>query len=102
MKQPPSEMNGAKVLSYVTLRKEHLPTGNAKHYVGGELMQPVSNLAICRYENDEGFYLFYCDTEWNVMTDTWHESAEHAREQAEFEYAGVSDAWQQISSEGAV
>lgn len=100
--QPPLELDGAKVLLYATLQKEHKPTANTKHYLGGDLMQPSSGLAICRYGNDEGFYLFYCDSDWNVVTDTYHESIEDAKNQAEFEYKDVSNAWQQNSSDGAV
>jgi hypothetical protein len=100
--QPPTELDGAKVLFYATLQKNRRPTGNTKHYIGGELVQPVAGLAICQYENAKGFYLFYCDNQWNVITDTYHESIEDAKNQAEVEYEGVSNEWRQISSEGAV
>lgn len=64
-------------------------------------MRPVAGLAVCRYEDGGGFYLFYCDGEWNVVTDTYHESVEGAKNQAEFEYEGVGNAWEQITTEGA-
>ena len=102
MTLPPAKLDGAKVLFYATLHQEHRATGNTRHYVGGELMRPAAGLAICRYESDVGFYLFYCDGEWNVVTDTYHESVEEARNQAEFEYEGVSNSWEEISLEGAV
>jgi hypothetical protein len=102
MTQPPAELDGAKVLFYATLQADHRPTGNTKHYVGGGWLRPASGLAICQYENGEGFYLFYCDSEWKVTTDTYQESIEDAKNQAEFEYEGVGNAWKQISMEGAV
>jgi len=37
--------------------------------------------------------LFGCDAEWNSLCDTWHETLEDAKEQAEFEYEGTSNTW---------
>jgi hypothetical protein len=48
-----------------------------------------AGLAIAKYPNDSGFYLFYCDAEWAVITDTYHDSVERAVHQAEFEFSGV-------------
>jgi hypothetical protein len=61
-------------------------------------MRPAAGLAICVYETgDEGFYLFYCDEEWRVVTDTWHETLEDAKSQAEFEYEGVNESWREAA-----
>ena len=57
------------------------------------LMGPASHLAIAKYQNEAGVYLFYCDQSWVVMADTWHEKVSDAEVQAEFEYAGISAAW---------
>jgi len=38
-------------------------------------------------------YLFGCDSQWHVQSDTFHDSIEEAMEQAEFEYVGVSKTW---------
>ena len=102
MTQPPANLDGAQVLLYAIIDQRHRPTGKTLHRIGGEVMPPASGLAVCRYEKDTGFYLFYCDGAWRVLTDTWHESVEDARNQAEFEYEGVSDAWKAIETEGAV
>jgi hypothetical protein len=102
MTRPPANLDGAKVLFYAIIDEGHRPTGNTLHRIGGELMPPASGLAVCRYEKDAGFYLFYCDGGWRVLTDTWHESAEDARRQAEFEYEGVDNAWKAVAPEGAV
>jgi hypothetical protein len=53
-------------------------------------MGPASGLAVCQYDGDEEFYLFYCDNNWNVIADTWHLTMESALQQAVFEYRGVS------------
>jgi hypothetical protein len=62
---------------------------------------PTAIDTICRYrddtkykgESDTGFYLFYCDTDWNIVTDTWHESLDAAKRQARFEYDGIDNHW---------
>jgi len=51
---------------YYALVNESQSTGNTKHLVGGELVK-ISGLAICKYENDNGCYLFYCDKEWGQL-----------------------------------
>lgn len=56
-------------------------------------MDPVAGLAICQYKNDDAFYLFGCDESWSSLTDTSHQSLGEAKEQAEFEYEGISRTW---------
>lgn len=50
-------------------------------------------MAICQYEGHDGYYLFGCNAEWDAVTDTCHQTLEEAKEQAEFEYVGVSETW---------
>lgn len=52
-----------------------------------------AGIAICRDEGESCFYLAYCDSSWRSVTDTWHESHDAARAQAEVEYSGVSSTW---------
>jgi hypothetical protein len=61
--------------------------------VGGELARDFYGLAICKYENGGGYYLFYCNEDWETITDTWHETMEDAMEQAEFEYTNTKTDW---------
>jgi len=56
----------------------------------------MAGLAICQYEKEDAFYLFGCDAEWNSQTDTWHQTVEEAKEQAEFEYQGTSGTWMSL------
>jgi len=56
-------------------------------------MGAMSGLVVGRPTEAQGFYLFGCDPDWNVVTDTWHESVDDAKEQAEFEYEGISKTW---------
>jgi hypothetical protein len=63
--------------------------------VEGDVQGPPAGLAICQHEGKDGYYLFGCNGEWQSVTDTWHQTIEEAKSQAEFEYTGVSTTWQQ-------
>jgi hypothetical protein len=93
MKPPPLQIDGARVVAYTPIDDRHRPTGRTKQIVGGREVGPAAGLAICQYENDPAFYLFGCDVNWKGVTDTWHQSIEEARDQAEFEYEGSSQTW---------
>jgi len=90
----PKEIEGAAVILFTTIDSRHVPTGGCRHVVRGVLEGPASGLAICRYPGDVGYYLFGCDSDWNSVTDTFHETVEQAKSQAEFEYQHVSLTWQ--------
>lgn len=60
-------------------------------------MGPMAGLAICQYPDDDAVYLFGCDADWNNITDTWHQTVDDAKHQAEFEYQGVSDTWTNVT-----
>ena len=90
----PKEVGSAKVVLYTPIDERHRHTENCKQIVAGELMGAAAGLAICQYEGEDSFYLFGCDKNWETVTDTWHQTLEDAKEQAEFEYEGVSATWQ--------
>jgi hypothetical protein len=90
----PTEIDGAKVVLFTVIDDRHLPTGSCRHEARGIPQGPASGLAIARYSDDEGFYLLYCDSNWNCLTDTYYLTIEQAKAQAEFEYTGVSETWQ--------
>lgn len=48
-----------------------------------------SRLAACRYKDQPGVYLFYCDEGWTVVTDTFHGTVEGATDQARHEFESV-------------
>jgi hypothetical protein len=89
MREPPQELDGAKVLKFAVVSPEVEPTGATRHTVGGVEFGPATALAIARYPNEEGIYLFYIDDDGRVVTDTWHASLEDALHQAAFEYEGL-------------
>ncbi len=92
----PASIGNAKVIAFTAIDQRHRPTGACRHIVAGELKGPVAGLAICKYEADAGYYLLYCDREWNPITDTYHNSVEAAKHQAELECTGVSSTWQHL------
>jgi hypothetical protein len=84
----PSTLDGAAVICVADLT-ESAPTGRTRHSVAGLEVGGFASLAIAKYPQDSGFYLFYCDAEWAVITDTYHDSVTKAVDQAEFEFSGV-------------
>src|SRR5688572_6898152 len=90
MGEPPELLDGARVLAFAVVDATVVPTGTTTHRIESEVSGPAAGLAIARYDGDEQIYLFYCDLAWQVVSDTCHPSLELAREQAEFEYRGVS------------
>ena len=71
-------------------------TGKCQQIVNEIMWGPASALAICRYDGEDGYYLFGCDSNWNAVTDTWHTTLEEAQAQAEFEYESVTSTWQRV------
>jgi hypothetical protein len=88
-----TELGGAKILEFVALTLEEKRTGNTKHIIAGDEHVEFNGLAICQYDGEDAVYLFYCDSDWNVLTDTWHENVEAARDQASFEFEGLETKW---------
>jgi hypothetical protein len=97
MPEIPKTLDGAIVLYHTVIDQRHQATGKCSHTVAGELLGAASGLAISRYERCDSFYLFYCDTNWKVITDTCHTTLEDAMAQAEYEYEGVNETWQKVN-----
>lgn len=97
MIEVPKTIGNAKVLAFLVLSNNHVKTGATKHYIGGQVLEDTYGLAICQYNNDDGYYLFYCNSDWVEATDTYHETVEDAIGQAEFEYQGTQADWQFIT-----
>jgi hypothetical protein len=89
----PRDIGGATVLLYTPIDGRHRATGACTHIVGGVIQPPFAALAICRY-GDGSYGLLYFDEEWNEITDTWHQTLDDAKNQAEMEFVGVSKTWQ--------
>jgi len=90
----PRIVGNAKVICYTTIDARHRHTGNTKQVVNGVVLGSAAGLAICQCGKDGSFYLYGCDANWNVRSDTWHEDLESALCQGEFEYEGTTQTWQ--------
>lgn len=74
----PKELDGAKVL-YYTDRAVFEPV----YHSGGAIAHNVSYLAICKYENDEAYYIFHCDESLDVVADDCFHSLEACKRYTE-------------------
>ncbi len=86
-RKAPAELDGAEVFMFAPVGAAQRPTGATVHSVTG-FASVVRGLALARYEAG-AVYLFYCDEEWNVVSDTWHANVEDAIDQARFEFEGI-------------
>ena len=96
MMNVPDFIDGARVVMFAQIDSRHRATGKCEQIVAGAISGPAAALAICHYDGEAGYYLFGCDSHWNSVTDTLHETVEEAQAQAEFEYQGVTSAWQKV------
>lgn len=97
MKPAPNEVGGFKVVCYSPIDERHRFTTKTKQLVRGALMGAMSGLAICKLPGAQEVYLFGCDRDWNVVTDTWHQNLDEAKDQAEFEYEGIGRTWNYLT-----
>lgn len=102
MQPPPKQFDGANVLSWTAAVRHTRPTARTIHRAGGEVFGLAAALSICQYEGEQNCYLFHCDEEWNVRADTFHDSIDDTKRQAEFEYKGISTLWRPVASPTAI
>ena len=67
-----------------------------RHSVDGALIKRPHFLQIARYAADSCYYLFYCDENRDVVTDTLHDTVEGALAQAEFEFGVSPQEWVEL------
>ncbi|MGF7040079.1 hypothetical protein [Mucilaginibacter lappiensis] len=94
MNKVPHIIGSAKVILYAIVG-DIIATGSTTHVVGNQLIEWFHGVAICQYEGDSGYYLFYCNKMWETITDTWHETIEDAKDQAQHEYKRIY--WQSMA-----
>lgn len=82
----------AKIICYA-ITDDLTHTHNTSHYIGGVLHGKFKSLVVCQFPNDNGYYLLYFDDKGEEITDTWHETLEDAKDQAEYEYPGITNIW---------
>lgn len=77
---------------------KHFSTGRVIHSNEYGVISPPTFLSIVLYEDDEGFYLIYSDSNMNEQIDTYHDSLNSAFDQAQFEFNIQPSEWIRISS----
>ena len=92
----PTNIGRSKVILYSQIDQRHIPTGTCKNEIDGVLMKNAKWAAITQYDNDSGYYLFFC-YESDQLSDTYHGTIEEAKEQAEFEYEGITSTWKETT-----
>jgi len=92
----PRRVGGAEVFKYSEIDSRHKHTKSCNHDINGKVLGKAKWGAICKYENSDMYYLFFCYEE-SELSDTVHESMEEAMEQAEFEYEGIRKTWKKTS-----
>ena len=97
METCPPKIYDAPVVAWAAIGSDVRPTGKTVHSVSGRVVGPARGLAICRATDGHGYFLFYCDSDWEEFMDTWHETLAGAKAQAEFEYDGVSSHWHNMA-----
>jgi hypothetical protein len=90
---PPETLDGGKVVCFAELDARVRRTGNTVHMLAGGTFEAFRRLVIIEDQPDGPYYLLYCDDNWRSLTDTWHQTLEEAKAQAEFEYEGVGKVW---------
>ena len=75
-------------------------TGNTTHSIGSlKDGKPVVEEAIPTpawveiHEDGGGFFFMHFDESGDVIADTWHQSVNEAKEQAEFEFGILASDW---------
>jgi hypothetical protein len=91
--EPPDRLDGAEVICFTLLDHRHELTGCTRHFRDGQRQSSFHGLVIATYSKEDGVYLFYCGENWSVENDTFHDSVESAKAQAEFEFKGTSQTW---------
>jgi hypothetical protein len=88
MQSPPFTLDGARVLKFADLTFTRA-TGQISHYLGDERVTDFAAVALAQYDDGPGVYIFYCDVDWNVITDTVYVDLADAEEQAQLEFMGL-------------
>jgi len=89
-------MTKPRILHRVRLEAHHKPTGKTRHFCGNVELPTPKELRIAKYDDDPGFYLFYCADSGGEFTDTYHDSLEAAFAQAEHEFGVRPQEWQGV------
>ncbi|WP_088044600.1 hypothetical protein [Bacillus sp. EAC] len=91
----PNELDGANVILYTdnSLQNQfgYVDTINENNVNIG--VTQIAAIAICKYIDGVGYYLFSCNCNWEVIGDTFHDTLEEAKEHADVSFFVKEDDW---------
>ena len=89
----PKEIGSLQVRLTAIIDESCTHTKNCSHESDGKVLGNAKWAAITNTDANGSCYLFMCYNN-DELSDTFHESIEDAKEQAEWEYEGISNNWQ--------
>jgi hypothetical protein len=91
---PPPAIGSDRVLHYAILDKSiACKKGHGLLFVDGQEIGKVPGLAICRSRNSSDVVLYYCDSNWNSVAVSVHDSSANAKRRANIIYPGSAARW---------
>jgi hypothetical protein len=92
---PPPALDWARVIAYAFVDSDVTWTGRQALYVDGDRLGPVPRLAICQnvFHDTEGFLLFFCNAQWDVLGVSARPTVDELQESAERWYTGITSKW---------
>lgn len=91
--EPPTSINGFTVIEYGYFSRETLPLGYVPAQDGSVPLRPVRNLAICTAKGVDGYYLLFCDSDWNHVTQEFNETLAYTKRAPLKEFGQDVVAW---------
>ncbi|MBX7104148.1 MAG: hypothetical protein K1X57_08700 [Gemmataceae bacterium] len=93
MVEPPERIDRFRVVEYGFFAQPILPTGYVPPPDGRSSMRPVQNLAICTAEGVDGYYLLFCEPDWQYVTYSFNETLECTKRSPLVEFGQNVAAW---------
>lgn len=81
------------IVCSATLGPEHCSTGHTVHHRHGQVVPLPTTLQIVQLCESNGYYLIHLDSCGHELTDTYHETVEDAKKQADFEFSIKESDW---------
>jgi hypothetical protein len=93
----PAMIDGFEVLEYGLFAEPLYPTGYIPPPDGSPPLEAVQNVAICRSEGIEGYYLLFCTPDWRYVTYSYNETMGFAKRCPEAEFGQPVICWHKLA-----
>ena len=98
MNSPPKLLGTLSVQEFTVIDERHKVLESAELEIAGMLCGPARYLAICRDEDNKGYYLFFCGVHWDIWHDLWFEDLQDVKDYVEVnEYSGSISTWEKMT-----